>query len=208
MSTAVATKTEYTPEDLLAMPDGKSYELVRGQLVERRMGAKSSWVGARLISRLEPFCEEHGLGWIFAADNGYQCFPHAPSLVRKADVSFVRYGRLPGGVLPDGWIKIRPDLAVEVVSPNDSAAELDEKLEDYESAGIPLIWVIYLGSRKAMVYRGDGSISRVREEDELSGEDIIPGFRCPVREILPRREPSPTVPTNPNGASETGQPNA
>jgi Uma2 family endonuclease len=208
MSTAVATKTEYTPEDLLAMPDGKSYELVGGQLVERRMGAKSSWVGGELHARLRQYGQEHQLGWALPADNGYQCFSHAPSLVRKPDVSFVRYGRLPGGVLPDGWIKIRPDLAVEVVSPNDSAAELDEKLEDYESAGIPLIWVIYLGSRKAMVYRGDGSINRVREEDELSGEDIIPGFRCPVREILPRREPSTTVPTNPNGASETGQPNA
>ncbi len=207
MSTAVATETEYTPEDLLAMPDGKSYELVGGQLVERNIGAKSSWVAARLISRLEPFCDEHGLGWTFSAENGYQCFPHAPSLVRKPNVSFVRYGRLPGGVLPRGWIKVSPDLAVEVVSPNDTVEKLNEKLEDYEIAEIPLVWVIDPGSRSVMIYRGDGSIHRAHEADELSGEDIIPGFRCPVREILPRPEPSPTVPTNPNGASETGQPN-
>ncbi len=44
MSTSVATQTQYTPEDLLAMPDGKSYELVGGQLVERKMGMESSWV--------------------------------------------------------------------------------------------------------------------------------------------------------------------
>jgi Uma2 family endonuclease len=208
MSTAVATRTDYTPEDLLAMPDGESYELVGGQLVERKMGAESSWVGTRLISRLERFCEENSLGWTFTADNGYQCFPYAPSLVRKPDVSFVRYGRLPGGVLPKGWIKIRPDLAVEVVSPNDTAEELDEKLEDYERAGIPLIWVVFPKSRTVKVYCDDGSFRRLREEDELSGEDIIPGFRCPVREILPRHEPPTTVPSNPNGTAEPGQPSA
>ena len=69
----------------------------------------------RLISRLERFCEEHNLGWIFTADTGYQCFPHAHGLVRKPDVSFVRYGRLPGGELPDGWLKFRPELAVEMI---------------------------------------------------------------------------------------------
>ena len=208
MSTTLATPIEYTPEELLGLPDEKSFELVDGQLVERKMGAESSWVGARLIARLEPFCEENDLGWIFPADNGYQCFPHAPRLVRRPDVSFVRYDRLAGGVLPRGWIKIRPELVVEVVSPNDTAEELDEKLDDYERAGIPLVWVVYPKSRTVNVYRGDGLFRRVREEDELSGENIIPGFRCPVREIFPRREPPTTLPSNPNGAAEPGPPNA
>jgi Uma2 family endonuclease len=207
MSTAVATTTDYTPEDLLAMPDGKSYELVGGQLVERNMGAESSWVGGELYARLRQHGQEHQLGWALPADTGYQCFPHAPGLVRKPDVSFVRYGRLPGGMLPQGWIKIRPDLVVEVVSPNDTVEKLHEKLEDYEIAEIPLVWVIEPRSRSVMIYRGDGSIRRAHEADELSGEDIIPGFRCPIRELLPRPEPVPTAPTNPNGASEPGQPN-
>ncbi len=109
-------------------------------------------------------------------------------------------------MLPKGWIKIRPDLAVEVVSPNDAAEELDEKLEDYERAGIPLVWVVFPKSRTVKVYRGDGSFLRVREEDMLSGEDIIPGFRCPLREILPRREPPTALPSNPNRAAEPGPP--
>jgi Uma2 family endonuclease len=207
MSTAVATKTEYTPEDLLAMPDSKSYELVDGQLLERNMGAESSWVGGELYVRLHQYGQEHKLGWTLPSDTGYQCFPHAPSLVRRPDVSFVRYGRLPGGVLPQGWIKIRPDLVVEVISPNDTVEKLNAKLEDYEIAVIPLVWVIAPGSRSVMIYRGDGSIHRAHETDELSGENVIPGFRCPVQEIMPRREPSPTAPTNPNGASEPAQPN-
>jgi Uma2 family endonuclease len=190
MSTAVATKTRYTPEDLLAMPDGKSYELVDGRLVERNMGFESSWVGGRLLIRLGSYCEERGLGWALPADAGYQCFPHDPDLVRKPDVSFVRYGRLPGGVAPKGWAKIPPDLAVEVVSPNDQTYALEEKLEDYEKVGVSLIWVINPQSRKVMVHRIDGSVARLRESDELSGEDVIPGFRCPVRELFPPREPS------------------
>ena len=59
MSTAIATKTGYTPEDLLAMPDGKSYELVDGQLVERKMGIESSWVADSAGLALDRFCEEH-----------------------------------------------------------------------------------------------------------------------------------------------------
>ena len=90
-----------------------------------------------------------------------KCFPHAPGMVRRPDVSFIRRGRLPGDVSPDGWIKIPPDLAVEVVSPNDVVEELEEKLEDYQKAGIPLVWVIYPKRRKARVFRLDGTDSRL-----------------------------------------------
>lgn len=204
MSTALVTKTQYTPEDLLAMPDSKNYELVDGQLVERKMGIESSWVAGRVFSRLGRFCEEHGIGWALIPDSGYQCFPHDLGRVRKPDVSFVRYGRFPGGVLPKGWAKIPPDLAVEVVSPNETTYELDEKLEDYRKAGVPLVWVINPNSRTVRLHRGDGSVRYLREDDELSGEDIVPGFRCAVREILAVREPTKEAETNPTGPTGPG----
>jgi Uma2 family endonuclease len=203
MSTAVATETRYTPEDLLAMPDGEGYELVDGRLVERKMGAESSRVGGRLFSRLDRFCEGHDLGIAWPADNGYQCFAHAPGLVRRPDVSFVRQGRLPGDREPKGWIKINPDLAVEVVAPNDSAEEVEGKLADYRKARVPLVWIIYPEARAARVHRIDGSAAYLLEDDELSGEDVIPGFRCPLREILPRLAPAEgpgAAPIGPNGA--------
>jgi Uma2 family endonuclease len=202
MSTAVAAKTHHTPEDLLAMPDGKSYELVGGRLVERHMGIESSWVGSRIIIRLGPYCEEHRLGCVLQADSGYQCFPHDPGMVRRPDASFVRTGRFPGDVLPKGWAKIPPDLAVEVVSPNDLVYKLEEKLGDYRKVGVPLVWVINPESRTVMVHRRDGSISRLQDHDELSGEDVIPGFRCPIREILPalkQSEEAQSTPTRTNG---------
>ncbi len=204
MSTMVATQTRYTPEDLLAMPDGKSYELVGGQLVERNMGVESSWVGGELHLNLSRYCREREMGWALPADNGYQCFPHEPGLVRKPDVSYVRFGRLAGGTLPKGWIKIPPDLAVEVVSPNDTVYELEDKLADYQKVGVPLMWVVYPNSHTVRVYRADGSTSLLHQDEELSGEDIIPGFRCSVRAIFPPNEPAAEVqptPAVPNGHS-------
>ena len=197
MSTAIATKSHYTPEDLLALPDEKSYELVDGQLVERDMGAESSSVAGELYFRLKLHCRDRELGLAWPADNGYQCFPHDPDLVRRPDVSFVRRGRLPGDVAPKGWVKIPPDLAVEVVSPNDRVYALDAKLADYRKVRVPLVWVINPESRTVTVYRIDGSIRLLFEDDELSGEDIIPGFRCPVWEILPPREPAEPAQSTP-----------
>ena len=115
MST-VASKTTYTPADLLAMPDEKNYELVDGHLVERNMSALSSWVAGRLHRYLDIHVEEEQLGWAFPEGTGYQCFPAAPNKVRKADVSFIRRDRLPADAWTEGYLSIPPDLAVEVVS--------------------------------------------------------------------------------------------
>lgn len=104
--------------------------------------------------------------------------------------------------MPKGWATIPPDLAVEVVSPNDIVYQLEDKLEDYRKVGVPLVWVVFPNLRTVRVYRADGSTSFLREDEELSGEDIIPGFRCSVREIFPPGEPSAEVqPTStvPNG---------
>jgi len=69
-----------------------------------------------------------------------------------------------------------------------------------------LVWVVNLKSHTVMVYRGDGSVNRLRASDELSGEDVIPGFRCPVRAIFPPSEQpvkeAPPDPTGPNGPQE------
>lgn len=193
MTAAAATEGPHTPDDLLSMPDGKSYELIRGRLVRNDSGAESAWVGGMLLGRLAQFVEEHGSGWGFPSKAGYQCFPHDPGMIRRPDVSFVKRGRFAGGILPDGWITLVPDLAVEVVSPRDRASELDEKLADYRVAGIPLTWVIYPKSRSVMIHRHDGTMARLLEADGLSGEEVLPGFQCPIREILPAA-PGPGTP--------------
>ena len=136
MSTVV--EKAYTPADLLAMPDGKSYELVDGHLVERNMSALSSWVGGKTYRAVDDFVSAHQLGWAFPADLGYVCFPSAPGKVRRPDVSFIRKERLPEGPTSEGYLYIPPDLAVEVISPNDLAYEVDHKVVEYLDAGVPL----------------------------------------------------------------------
>jgi len=185
MSTVV-DKT-YTPEDLLAMPDAKSYELVDGHLVERNMSVLSSWVGSRLSRFIDIFVEENQLGWSWHADLGFVCFPDAPGKVRKPDVSFVRKERLPEGPTSEGYLYIHPDLAIEVLSPNDLAYEVDNKVVEYLDAGVPLIWVINPEARTVRIHRRDRSVSWLREEDELSGEDILPGFHCRVSALFPEK---------------------
>ena len=96
---AMATKTTFTPEELLAMPDGKNYELVDGHLVERKVSTLSSWVAGRLHRYLDEFCDNQHRGWAFPEGTGYQCFPDAPAKVRKPDVSFIRSERLPANCL-------------------------------------------------------------------------------------------------------------
>lgn len=182
-----------TAEQLLDLPNEADYELVDGRLVERHMGAQSSYLGGRLLRLLGAFCESPFLGWVFPADTGFQFIPQRPNLVRKPDVSFVRAGRFPDDKLPQGHIRLAPDLAVEVVSPNDTFYEVAEKLAEYRSAGIRLIWLVIPPTRTVQIRRLDGTIVEVVEEGELSGEDVVPGFRCTLRELFL----SPSVSTPP-----------
>ncbi len=131
------------------------------------------------------FVDENGLGWVWGPDLGYVCFPDAPGKVRKPDVSFVRKERLPEGLTSDEYLYIAPDLAAEVLSPNELAYDVDRKVREYLNAGVSLIWVINPEERTIRVHRRDRSVSWLHEQDELSGEDVIPGFRCRVSTIFP-----------------------
>lgn len=182
---APTKKKIYTPDDLLKMSDGKSYELVDGKLVRRPMGVESSWLGGILYALLLNFCRAHNLGWVLPADASYQCFPDSPSKVRKPDVSFIRRGRLSGERLPKAHCLIPPDLAVEVMSPRDLSSRTNKKIQEYLQAGVSLVWVVDPGTRTVRIHRKDGSITELHENDELTGEDVLPGFRCRVSDILP-----------------------
>jgi len=183
--TVAAEEKLYTPEDLLSLSQTKGFELVSGRLVEKGMGAEASAVTIRLSRRIGEFVERHGLGWVLDAECGYQCFPWAPRNVRKPDISVIRRERLQA--LPRGHVRIAPDLAVEVVSPNDLYSELTVKVDEYLRAGTKRVWVIDPDSRSASVFRADNTVERLHESDALDGEEVLPGFRCPLAEILPGR---------------------
>lgn len=172
------------PDDLLHMPDGDRYELVNGVPVERKMGAQSDEIAIGLGALLLACVRARGLGRVYGSQTGYQCFPARPKHMRMPDTSFVATARLPGGKSPEGYFKVPPDLAVEVVSPNETYEEVQVKVMDYKSVKVPLIWVISPETRTVLIRRADGTCTEVDEAGELSGEDVIPGFTCKVAELF------------------------
>ena len=177
----VASEKRYSPEDLLTMPDGAFYELVDGRLVERKMSIWSSYVAGMVFHLLNSFCRDHRLGWVLPEGTSFQCFPALPGRVRKPDVAFIRLQRLSlAQATAEGHCPLAPDLVVEVVSPHDTTYEIDEKVREFLDAGVPLIWVVNPEQRTVEIHRAGGTGTILRENDEIGGEDVIPGFRSRV----------------------------
>ena len=86
--------------------------------------------------------------------------------------------------MPRGYFEGAPDLAIEVVSPDDRCSEIEENVREYVSAGTRLVWVFNPATRTLHVYRADGSVSRLTEKDSLKGEDILPGFSLSLRTLF------------------------
>jgi Uma2 family endonuclease len=188
---AILTRPGLLDADEWDVPDG--YELIDGRLVETPVGAESSLVAGQIYRRIAAFLDTRPLGVALPGDVGYRCFPHRPRLLRKPDASYIAGGRLAGNRVPTGDFRIAPDLVVEVVSPNDLAEAVQEKIDDYLAAGVRLIWIIYPTQRTATVY-SPTTCAYVPRGGELSGGDVIPGFQCRLEDIL--------QPPNPSGSDD------
>lgn len=181
-----------TVEEFEEMGDrAKGYELIDGRLREKGMGAESSEIQCELGFLLKLWLRTNPIGKVYESECMYRCFPDHPDRVRKPDVSFVRTERLPGGRSPRGILEIPPDFAAEVLSPNDKAVELSEKLADYHSAAIPLVWVLNPDLRTVQVRTADGVIREFGADDELTGDPVLPGFRVRVADLFPPPAESP-----------------
>jgi Uma2 family endonuclease len=178
----VVGKSQFTPGDLLRMSDDDRFELVDGQLVECEMSFESGWVTSLLAGILSAYALKHQSGGI-STEATFQCFADDPNRVRRPDISFIQKSRLRAEMLT-GHVRITPDLAVEVVSPNDSFFEVRQKVGEYLQAGVRLTWVVNPAKREVEVFRGNGTYQFFKNGDALDGEDVIPGFRCPLADIF------------------------
>lgn len=173
-----------TADDLLQLRiRGKCTELVGGVLVVREPpGWTHGVVAMRLGAALANHAQRTGVGIVLAAETGFH-LASDPDTVRAPDVAFVRRDRLPP---PDtvGYPVLSPDLAVEILSPRDRPGEVLAKVADWLSAGARLVWVIDPQRRLARVYRLDGTEAQLHADDTLDGEDVLPGFACPLATIL------------------------
>lgn len=174
-----------TAKELLCMPhDGFRYELVRGRL--SKMAPAGNVHGRTAINFSTPLAlhvRENDLGVVFAAETGFRLSEN-PDTVRAPDVAFVRRERVEAAGDVEGYWPGAPDLVVEVVSPNDAYAEVEEKVVCWLDAGSRMVVVVNPRSRTVAVRRSRTDVEILTEEDTLGGGDVVPGWNLPVAEIF------------------------
>ena len=123
------------------------------------------------------------LGRVYNADAGFVLFDN-PQLVRVPDAAFVRADRLPPEAERDKFLRLAPDLVVEVISPSDSMPEVTAKVMMWLDAGVRLVWLVDPRARTVAVYGLDRVPRILRVGDELDGGEVLPEFRVAVAELF------------------------
>lgn len=178
----MVTTRVLTDEDLMRLPkDGHKHELVDGEIRVSPAGGRHGKVIMRLAVRLWAFVDAGGLGEVLSESTGFRM---PGGNVRSPDVSFVSRDRLPGGQVPAGFLDCVPDLVVEVLSPEDRPREVLDKVGEYLAGGARRVWVIDPEARRAAVYRSLTEVREIPEPGSLEGEDVLPGFSCPLATVL------------------------
>jgi Uma2 family endonuclease len=175
-----------TAAELFQLPDnGQRRELVAGELREM---APSGHEHGRIIMRLSvplgQYVEAHRLGAVYAAETGFQ-LARDPDTVRAPDIAFVANDRLASVPQGPGFFPGAPDLAVEVVSPGDTYAEVESKVGQWLEAGSRMVLVVNPRNRTLKVYRSLTELTVLTENDLVEGADVVPGFQIPVSNIFP-----------------------
>ena len=173
-----------TAQELHQLPAGGRYALVKGELRKmppagREHGSIAMHVGASLYQ----FVTTQGLGSVYAAETGFLLATN-PDTVLAPDAAFVRSDRLAQIADVAGFIPGAPDLAVEVISPSDTYTEVEEKVTLWLQHGTRMVIVVNPRRRSVTVYRPDRPVLFLSEQDELSGDDVVPGWSVRVRDLF------------------------
>lgn len=178
MSTVLDAKTERVGFD-----DDSLYEIVRGERREKPpMGMLQTWVASTLLAILDDFVRNHRLGKVI----GETLFilDRSTDLKRRPDLAFVSRERWPRGPQPTADWDVVPDVAVEVISPTNTAKEVFDKIDEYFVAGVRLVWVVYCEQQRIYVYHSPEDVHVLGRDGTLEGEDVIPGFRLPLAKLF------------------------
>lgn len=166
-----------------AAAEGPS-ELVHGAVrILAPAGGRHAGIARNIFVAIHTYVTPRGLGEVFTDGAGF-ALPHRDDTVRSPDAAFVRAGRLPVDELPDGWLALAPDLAVEVLSPSERHSEVMEKLDDYFAGGTTLAWVVDPRRRGVEVHTADRVVRWVAYRDTLDGAPVLPEFSIPVTNLF------------------------
>ncbi|MGH7558440.1 MAG: Uma2 family endonuclease [Gemmatimonadota bacterium] len=182
---AETTERLYTLSEYEQLPDEDGYwaELVEGRLVrEPRPNAEHSWIATEMAGRIREHVRKKHLG-IALGEAGFLLADDPPT-VRGPDVAFIARANLPRGGFPRPFWTVPPDLAVEIVSPSNTRAEIREKVLEYLNAGSRLVWVVEPRDRSVTTYRSRTDVQRLTGSDTLDGHDVLPGFRLEVADVF------------------------
>ena len=177
----MTTKTKpITAEELLQMPsDGFRYELVRGELIQMSPpGLRHGRFAGHFVHNLWRHVEAEGLGAVYA-ETGY-LIGSDPDTVRAPDASFISRERLDEVGETDGYWPGAPDLAVEVISPNDRYTDVEAKVTEWLEAGVRMVIVVNPRRRAVRVHRSQTDIDDLVEGDVIEGGDVVPDWSMPV----------------------------
>lgn len=175
-----------TVEEFWQQYAGQPYELVRGRVVEvSPSGFSQSAIAARVVRLLDTFVSEHGLGIVTGADGDYYL---SPEDLRAPDAAFVTAAKVATLTEPEKFAPFAPDLAVEVVSPGNTATEMRDKVRLYLDAGTQQVWLVYPESTEVDVYDADGTWKTFTRSDTLDGGTVLPGLNLAVGDLFPEQE--------------------
>lgn len=168
------TPTLVTAEQLLAMGPDSRFELVDGELVKTSpVGGKHSWLVVRLASWIYSFVDSRKLG-VVGTELGF-IMKRNPDLVRAPDISLVLQDNW-GPANDDGFFEGAPALAVEVLSPDDRANQVQRKVREYFGAGSLWAWIVDPETESVIVHYADGRSYTFSGEQKVTGEDVLAGF--------------------------------
>lgn len=174
-----------TAEEFYAKYADRDFELVRGKVVPMvPAGPVHGDVDMELAAKVHAFVKRHELGKVYL-NTGFILFRN-PDVIRAPDQAFVSQARIEQNVPPTkGFWPLAPDLTVEIVSPNDGAEELADKVSEYLSAGVRLVWIVYPRQKQVHQFRPGSDPRILTTKDRLDGEDVVPGFSLPLSELWP-----------------------
>ncbi len=174
-----------TAEDLLRLDSqGVKGELIRGVLCETMAsGIEHGEVAIALGMALRQFVRPGRMGRVVGSDSGV-LVQRNPDTVREPDIAYISAAKLPLDVRVPGYLEVIPDLAAEIISPNDTQREVNDKTQMWLSYGVSIVWEFYPDERAIVVARSEGPPVVLNEDDTLDGGDVLPGFTIPVREIF------------------------
>jgi len=188
MSTQAASRL-LTAEEFYELPDpihGGKMELVRGEVVTHMpVGGVHGRVAALIIKFVLRLLDEYHIGEV-GPEIGFT-LQRNPDIVLAPDVAFVATEKLPGGVLPEGFVEGPPTLAVEIVSPNDRDHEVSDKVDDYLRLGTDRVWVVRPRARTVTVHRRDNTARIYHPGESLTSDDagfLADGFDLPLDDLF------------------------